>query len=89
MDNNRRCVLLMRIPFNNEKNESATDNFFSQVVEILKGKKYLISAEIAIYNKYIWFSPALQLLKTQSKANGMHNILKQRLKKLAIILQSY
>ena len=55
MDNNRRCVLLMRIPFNNEKSESATDNFFSQVVEILKGKKYLISAEIAIYNKYIWF----------------------------------
>lgn len=51
----KRSVLLLKIPQNNVKNESASDGFFTQIGEILNGKKVVISAEIAILGKFLWF----------------------------------
>lgn len=50
-----RATLLLRIPPNNDKKEDAAHNFFSQVAEILKGQQMIISAEILIYNRFLWF----------------------------------
>lgn len=51
----KRSVLLLKIPQDNSKNESASDEFFTQIGEILKGRKVVISVEIAIYGKFLWF----------------------------------
>ena len=51
----KRSVLLLKIPQNNNKNEAAADGFFTQIGEILKGKKVIITAEIAIFGKFLWF----------------------------------
>ena len=51
----RRSVLLLKIPQNNTKNEAAADGFFTQIGEILKGRKLTLSVEIAIYGKFLWF----------------------------------
>lgn len=50
-----RSFLLLRIPQNNQKKEDVACDFFSQLAEILKGEKIIISAEIVIYNKFLWF----------------------------------
>jgi len=50
-----RSFLLLKPPQNNDKREDAADSFFTQVSEILKGKKITLSAEIAIYGKFLWF----------------------------------
>lgn len=51
----KRSVLLLKPPQNNTKKEDAAESFFSQVAEILKGKNLIISVEIAIYGKFLWF----------------------------------
>lgn len=52
---NDRTILLIRVTHDNEKNEQAAENFFAQLSEILKGKEINLSAEIVIYNKFLWF----------------------------------
>ena len=51
----KRSVLLLKIPQDNKKNEAAAEGFFTQIGEILKGRKALITVEITILNKYLWF----------------------------------
>lgn len=51
----KRSFLLLKIPQNNSKNESAADGFFTQIAEILKGRNVIVTAEIAIYGKFLWF----------------------------------
>lgn len=47
--------LLLRIPQENNNNESASENFFSQLAEILKGKNIIVSSEIVLYDRFLWF----------------------------------
>jgi hypothetical protein len=49
------CVLLLKPSQNNDKRENVADEFFSQLAEILKGKKFNLSAELVIYDKFLWF----------------------------------
>lgn len=50
-----RSILLLRASPDNDKNEQSADNFFAQLAEILRGKDMTLSAEIVIYNKFLWF----------------------------------
>ncbi|MFH0773736.1 MAG: DUF87 domain-containing protein [bacterium] len=51
----KRSFFLLRIPQENKKKEDVACDFFSQVAEILKGRKITISVEIANIGKYLWF----------------------------------
>ena len=51
----KRTVLLLRPQPNNVKKEDASEDFFAQLAEILKGEKSPLSAEIALYGKFLWF----------------------------------
>lgn len=48
-------TLLLRIPQDNQKKEDTAADFFAQLAEIVKGRHVTLSAEIAIYNKFLWF----------------------------------
>ncbi|KKR32437.1 MAG: hypothetical protein UT63_C0044G0004 [Candidatus Gottesmanbacteria bacterium GW2011_GWC2_39_8] len=50
-----RAVLLFRVPGDNDKKEDAAENFFSQLAEIVRGRKKALSAEIVVYNRFLWF----------------------------------
>lgn len=49
------CALLLKIPQNNPVKEDGASDFFYQLAEIFKNRKITISAEIIIYNKFLWF----------------------------------
>jgi len=53
--NKNRIVLLLRTPYKNDKKEEASDQFFSHLAEILKGRKETISGELVVYDKFLWF----------------------------------
>ncbi len=50
-----QTILLIRPPQNNQAKENAADGCFTQLAEILTGRKMTISAEIVIYDKFMWF----------------------------------
>ncbi len=50
-----RSILLIKPLQNNLNKEDASYEFFSQLAEILKGTKITLSAEMMIYDKFLWF----------------------------------
>lgn len=55
MNPSNRSVLLIRVSPDNSKKEDSASELFSQLAEILKGKKMTLSAEIVIHGKFLWF----------------------------------
>lgn len=55
MNPSNRSVLLIRVSPDNSKKEDSASELFSQLAEILKGKKMMLSAEIVIHGKFLWF----------------------------------
>lgn len=55
MNPSNRSVLLIRVSPDNSKKEDSASELFSQLAEILKGKKTTLSAEIVIHGKFLWF----------------------------------
>ena len=51
----KRTVLLVKPQPDNLKKEDVSEDFFTQLTEILKGEKNFLSAEIALYEKFLWF----------------------------------